>query len=81
MYTLIVDHWISRRKRTNHVLDDNDQLVFTASDLMSCFEFLLEMGQDYFKAFQVHDTAVHIRLYQDDDKPPPSQTSCPDDPL
>jgi len=45
MYSIIVDNWISRRKRTNHVLDNDGELVLTSSDFLSCIEFLDEEGQ------------------------------------
>ena len=81
MFTLIADHQLTRRKRTHHVLDEKDVLIFTSPDLRECLEFILEEGQHKFELHAHLGPALYLTIEPEDEKPPPSITACPDDPI
>jgi len=81
MYTLVPDHQISRRKRTNHVLDAAGDLAFSASDLLSCLQFLAEAGQYLFQCETNDESSLRLAMIIGDTPPPPSVLRCPDDPI
>ena len=45
MYTIHTDVAISRRKRLNHVADENGTVVFSAGHVFKCFEHLLDKAE------------------------------------
>jgi len=45
MYTILNDRALTRRKRINIVLDEDNVLKFSASALADCLNWILAMGQ------------------------------------
>ncbi len=56
MMKIFTDIRISRRKMFNHVLDENDDLVFTAPTLAACLSWLLDQGELQALLHREHDT-------------------------
>jgi len=80
MHTLITDHWISRRKRTNHVLDESGQLLYTSADLLDCLQHLVEIGEDTVQIPTEGETVITLQIQVESNHPPRSALACPDDP-
>lgn len=47
MLTLYIDALITRRIRMNYVLDEDEQLIFSAPDLGICITFLKDRGETH----------------------------------